>query len=413
MLEVLALIKIFDFGIFRCERHSSSMSTIYDPRYISLINHLVSLRKKAGITQEAVASALTLDQSTVSKVEAFERRLDVIELQDWLEVLGCDRRTFLQDIGWLSEEIDPSRPAIPVPGKAHEKVVNGTFIGTVIEMAWQGHKKEVLIEGLPVRGYLKLESNIAQIIKKLNDRDGGKNRDAIHKALEAAFTKFPNVNPSDLYHHVVYRVYLREYTKTQPDRSWVRAGGEAFELFLEKHYNSILKSQGIRVKWLSNDALRLAALSEMGLQSEVGGSKLDIALYGMLGKKEFIFGGIHAKASLAERVSDDVPCSVAMMKKGFSSYLVTLDAKSFPPPKGDLVNRGELGSLSAPSDKRAYIESHGSFDACFSYNLRTIPSPTSTKSGKLIHVSTFHHQKDPLPAIVASAWSAFSQKLAP
>jgi BsaWI restriction endonuclease type 2 len=178
-------------------------------------------------------------------------------------------------------------------------------------------------------------------------------------------------------------------------------------LFLEQHYNPIFKQNGIVVRWLYNDALRSSALKEMKIEGEVGGSKLDIALYGTIAGKLIIFGGIHAKLSLAERVSDDVPCSVAMMKRGLSSYLITLDAKSFPPPNGDLVNRGELGTLENPSDKRAYIESHGSFTACFSYNLRTAPSGLKTSSGRRIYSSTFSLKKDPLPGVVLSAWQTF------
>ena len=387
------------------------MSTIHDPRYIKLIEHLITVRKDCGITQASLANALKTDQSTVSKVEGFDRRIDVIELLDWLAALGYSHRKFLQEAGWMNEEINTSLPAIPVPGKAQEVIEKGTFRGTLIDMAWQGQKKEVFIAGLPVAGYLALESDISEMYKRLNNGKGGKNRDAIFQALNKAITSFPNVNPSDLYHHIVYRIYLREYTKTQADRSWVRAGGEAFELFLQTHYNALLNADGIFVKWLLNDQLRATALNEMGIQGDVGGSKLDIALYGTVRGKYVIFGGIHAKASLAERVSDDVPCSVAMMAKGLSSYLVTLDAKSFPPPLGDLINHGELGSLASPSDKRAYIESHGSFDACFSYNLRTVPSGGKTKSGRRIYVSTFNPRTDPLPGVVVKAWKTFlSQK---
>ncbi|MBK8286488.1 MAG: hypothetical protein IPK97_17365 [Ahniella sp.] len=132
-----------------------------------------------------------------------------------------------------------------------------------------------------------------------------------------------------------------------------------------------------------------------------------MALYGVAGRKRVIFGGLHAKASLAERVSDDVPCSLAMMTKGMVSYLVTLDAKSFPPPSGDLVNRGELGRPDAPSDKRNYVEQHGSFSACFSYNLRTVPSDPKTASGRRIFVSTFKPSVDRLPAEIVAAWAAF------
>lgn len=383
------------------------MATIHDQRYIKLIEHLIKIRNDSGITQAKIAETIGWEQSAISKVEGFDRRIDLIELHDWLAALGYSHRTFLEEVGWMEEAINTSLPAMPVPGKAAPYVVDGVTVGTLIEMAWQGQKKEVSVEKLPVDGYLKLEAEISSIYKALNDGKGGKNREAILNALKVAIDRFPDVNPSDLYHHVVYRLYLRDYTKTQADRSWVRAGGEAFELFLEQHYNPQLNSKGVHVKWLSNDELRSSALQEMGIDGEVGGSKLDIALYGDLNGKPVIFGGIHAKASLAERVSDDVPCSVAMMKRGLASYLVTLDAKSFPPPNGDLVNRGELGNPAAPSDKRDYVESHGSFSACFSYNLRTAPSKEKTHSEKKIHVATFNPKTDHLPRVVLAAWDVF------
>ena len=394
--------------------HIAAMTTIHDPRYLKLIEHLVKIRESLGISQVVLSNGLGVEQSTVSKVENFDRRLDVMELYDWLRILGYSHKDFLREVGWLSDDTNLNLPAMPIPGKAHahkEQVTHTGKVseihGTNIEMAWQGQKKLIFIANMPVDGYLKLEAKISHIYKKLNDGNGGKNREAILKALATAISLFPNANPSDIYHHIVYRLYLRDYTKTQADRSWVRAGGEAFELFLVEHYNSILAPLSISLRWLSNDQLRADALKEMGIQDEVGGSKLDIALYGTLNKRQVLFGGIHAKASLAERVSDDVPCSEAMMRRGLSSFLVTFDAKSFPPPNGDLVNRGELGTPSVPSDKRAYIESHGSFNACFSYNLRTSPSGTKTTSGRKIYVSTFNPTIDPLPKAIGDAWTSF------
>jgi len=359
------------------------------------------------VSQAALAALLGLEQPIISKIESFERRIDIIELHDWLTAIGYSHKKFLQEVGWMEETVNTSLPAIPIPGKATLTKDAAGKTGTTIEMAWQGQKREVFVEGLPVEGYLALENEISKIYKSLNTGDGGKNREAILAAMSLAIEEFPDVNPSDLYHHIIYRLYLREYTRTQADRSWVRAGGEAFELFLQAHYNPLLKPYGITLQWLSNDELRKSALKEMCIDGEVGGSKLDIALYGKIGAKRVIFGGIHAKLSLAERVSDDVPCSVAMMKKGMVSYLLTLDAKSFPPPTGDLVNRGELGSMTSPSDKRNYIELHGSFDACFSYNLRTVPSNGKTASGRKIYVSTFNPAADRLPAEIVTAWKAF------
>lgn len=63
---------------------SRRVSTIHDRRYRALVESLVALRKQAGLPQSAVASALRCSQSEVSKIERCERRLDVIELADYV-----------------------------------------------------------------------------------------------------------------------------------------------------------------------------------------------------------------------------------------------------------------------------------------------------------------------------------------
>ena len=63
-------------------------SSIYDPRYVDLINLLTKVRKERSITQQQLAGRIGIDRRNVSKVETCTRRLDIIELNDWLKVLG-------------------------------------------------------------------------------------------------------------------------------------------------------------------------------------------------------------------------------------------------------------------------------------------------------------------------------------
>ena len=391
------------------------MSTIHDERYVKLVDLLKQIRQNKSIKQVELAGELRKPQSYVAKIEGLERRLDVIELYDWLLALDQQPQEFFRAIGWFTEpEDDNNLSALPEPSsvKEHEH-------GVLQQLAWQGQVKEVLLEGVTVDDYLEVEEVICQIYEELNKpKPSKKNREAIYDALDYAINRLPNLNPSDIYHHLVYRLYLREYSKTQADRSWVRAGGEALELFVENHYGPILQPRGIVVKALLSNAAKAQALKEMGLSGKVGNSKLDVALYGLqdegealFGDRKVVFGGIHVKASLAERVSDDVPCSTAMMETGMISYLFTMDAKSFPPPQGDLVNRGELGTPEEPSDKRKYIEEQGQFDACFSYNLRTAPSHNTTPSGKKIYSSSFKIEEDPLSEHIIEAWRRFKSEL--
>lgn len=48
---------------------------------------LVAVRKRIGITQAELAKAIGLAQYDVSKVESCVRRLDILELRDWLQAL--------------------------------------------------------------------------------------------------------------------------------------------------------------------------------------------------------------------------------------------------------------------------------------------------------------------------------------
>lgn len=59
---------------------------------------LVQLRKQRGLLQQDVADRLGRPQGFVSKVEGGSRRLDVIELIDFLRALEADPRTFMDEL---------------------------------------------------------------------------------------------------------------------------------------------------------------------------------------------------------------------------------------------------------------------------------------------------------------------------
>jgi transcriptional regulator with XRE-family HTH domain len=391
------------------------MESIHDSRYVALIEELVRSRNAANVTQGQLAERLKVPQSYVSKVETRERRLDIIELVDWCVALGTNCESVLRTGGFLAplellREDAPVEKAgdrhsvvVPVPGSARK---DGQHISVILES--RGKKYAIVLNNTTTEEYETVEKFTAQRLAGLNN-GLEMNRKVIAECLLFAIETMPRCNPSDVYHHVVYRLFLREYYKSDPNQSWARAGGEAVELFIEKKYKKILAARGIVIKALIGKDNKHAAISEMGLTSEVSSSKLDVGLWGRLADgSEVIFGGIHVKASMAERVSDDIPASRAMMAKGFASILFTFDAKSFPPPGGDLVNRGEFGSVAEPSDKRVYIEHQGAFDVALTYNTRIEPSPLGTKSGKRILVSTMEPSEDNLPEFVAGKWAEFA-----
>ncbi|MDM1492663.1 helix-turn-helix domain-containing protein [Acinetobacter indicus] len=72
------------------------MSSIHDPRYKRLIQELINIRELKKITQVELAASLKKPQSYVAKVENLDRRLDILELSDWLSVLDISIIAFIE-----------------------------------------------------------------------------------------------------------------------------------------------------------------------------------------------------------------------------------------------------------------------------------------------------------------------------
>lgn len=73
-------------------------NSLRDARYRVVIKRLVEIRHDLDINQRVLAERLDQSRSFVSKVEIFERRLDFIQLIDWLRALGVDERKFFAEI---------------------------------------------------------------------------------------------------------------------------------------------------------------------------------------------------------------------------------------------------------------------------------------------------------------------------
>jgi len=58
----------------------------------------VEVRQQLDVSQRELATRLNQSRSYVSKVEIFERRLDFVQLVDWLRALGVSERKFLADM---------------------------------------------------------------------------------------------------------------------------------------------------------------------------------------------------------------------------------------------------------------------------------------------------------------------------
>ena len=66
----------------------TTTKSIFDERYVDLIQRFVALRKSKGLSQRDLAKLLGVSNCCVARIETCERRVDVIEVIDYLRALG-------------------------------------------------------------------------------------------------------------------------------------------------------------------------------------------------------------------------------------------------------------------------------------------------------------------------------------
>lgn len=69
--------------------------TIHLKEYRQIVEKLKTARKQAGITQKTAALKLKKPQSYISKVEAGEQRIDIIELREFAKLYKKNLNYFI------------------------------------------------------------------------------------------------------------------------------------------------------------------------------------------------------------------------------------------------------------------------------------------------------------------------------
>lgn len=152
-------------------------------------------------------------------------------------------------------------------------------------------------------------------------------------------------------------------------------------------------------------------LNQLEVADRLEADKVDVVLAGdTKAGGERCFDVVHVKASFAERRTDDVPMSQALIRAGYTSPLWTMDAKSLPSEHP--ANKGELGVAFSRDDdrrsaKRKDIEDDGYFTACFSYNSSTVPTPRGQDAPTRIVRCDFSKSKDAFARFIISEWKRF------
>ncbi|PID50431.1 MAG: hypothetical protein CR991_01500 [Proteobacteria bacterium] len=266
-----------------------------------------------------------------------------------------------------------------------------------------------------------LRDGLAKLVNVNEDQKEAIKTEAVATSFQKAVSYWPHANPSDIWWFVIYRAYLDPFnhpsifSRLSFEQSWKRTGGWALEEILVRHYSPSLKKKGINL-FIAPNERRGQLLSQANVNHRLEADKADVFLTGIIDGEEIFFGIVHVKASFAERRTDDVPMSKALVDAGYVSPLWTMDYKSSPSARP--VNKGELGVTKAEkgkdkrSAKRKDIEDDAFFSACFSYNHNTNPTPLNQNSNASIYICGFNNpDSDAFFNFICSSWEHFKKSI--
>lgn len=363
-----------------------------------LLKRLGKLRRDAGFTAAEVEERLILGRGWVDAIESGEVLPSLDVVASLLSVYG---RT-------LTDLAKGARGSVP-----HiRRVLSANAVDDDIEIhfAYAKHDATYRLENATLDQFEQVMMTMRNGLATLGTL--GESDDARAKAIKTetvastflnAVKLWPRANPSDLWWFLVYRAFCDQYnhppehSRLDFPQSWKRTGGWALERILERHYGPILAAQGINLI-IADGARKKHLLSTIKVGHRLEADKMDVLLTVGNGKREALIGVVHVKASFAERRTDDVPMSQALVRAGYISPLWTMDCKSTPAARPK--NRGELGKdfsgqgKDIRSAKRKDIEEDGYFSACFSYNKNTVPTPEDFETAARVVVCDFCDPND-------------------
>jgi transcriptional regulator with XRE-family HTH domain len=373
---------------------------------------LRQLREAAGVEAEYLDEKLILGPGWVSRFESGVVAPPFDAIVVLLQEVGADPSEFFSVIELPDSPAEISR------------LLRATQAGNDLRLdfPYGAHQATYLLEQASLDDFeavlAVMRNHLAGEVTAVNAQ--AVKTDAVASCFLEAVNRWPHANPSDLWYFVVNRAYVDPFNHPAQNasldfsQSWKRTGGWALELVLWRHYHELLERHGVRLHVGGTEKARLAAHLEVRGRVEL--DKIDVLVTGVHGDREVPFGVIHVKTSFAERRTDDVPLSEALVRSGYASPLWTMDAKATPSAKP--VNRGELGdprrsdgSPDRRSAKRKDIEDDGYFSACFSYNSATRPTPADQQVRSRVIVCDFRDPDDEFAAFLVQAWNDFSARL--
>lgn len=370
----------------------------------ALLANLAAIRKKSGMSESALEERLILGPGWVRRFESGETAPSIDMVLAILHELGAS----------LSHLID----GLPEPEPSEvERIIfaEETDGGIAVNFRYANFDSRYFLKNGKLDEFESVIKTLRDGLARLARVDGTQSEaiktESVARMFLAAAKRWPSANASDLWWFLVYRAYCDPYNhpakfaRLDLTQSWKRTGGWALEEILVRHYGPHMKRSGINL-YIADAAERNRLIRDIAVADRIEADKIDVVLTGDTSNGPRFFGVVHVKASFAERRTDDVPMSLALVRGGYTSPLWTMDCKSTPSEFP--INRGELGGIDGKrSAKRKDIEDEGYFTGCFSYNKHTLESPASLPPERRVHVCGFSDPDDQFSRFIRQRWEAF------
>lgn len=378
---------------------------VTNPVLLEILKRLRTQREKSGISQSALEEKMILGPGWI---ERFESGTSLPTLDMLLVILN--------EVGGTPDKFFAGLAGDGSPGEVERfihAIPDGKHLN--IRFRYAEHDATYRLENAKLDEFelvaKTLRDGLAALANRTPDAEAVKTQ-AVAKSFLKAVELWPHANPSDLWWFLVYRAYCdpfnhpASFARLDLSQSWKRTGGWALEEILVRFYALFLAKHGIRLFIAQRDE-KERLLKQLKISERLEADKVDVLITGEHKGVTHCFGVVHVKASFAERRTDDVPMSKALVDAGYVSPLWTMDCKSTPSAIPE--NRGELGDTKdANSDprsaKRKDIEDDGYFSACFSYNRNTKPTPAGQKAKAKVIVCDFRSPDDAFSQFIIQSW---------
>ncbi len=389
-----------------------------NPVVASLLGRFRDIREAAGLTPEELDAQLIFGPGWVRRFETGDTVPSIDVLIVMLNTLGSNLRELIEGAD-LEAPVEEATASVDRVLRA-EQPKDGTD-RLLVKFRYADHDATYQLAGATLEEFDDVLRTLRDWLARLVAHEGEEQQAIKTNAVAASFLRavelWPHANPSDLWWFIVSRAYLdpfnhpARYARLDLGQSWKRTGGWALEEVLVHHYSPALAEHRIRI-FIAYGHEKRDFLGHLETDDRLEADKADVLLVGLTDAGPVCFGVVHVKASFAERRTDDVPMSKALVEAGYCSPLWTMDCKSSPSRLP--TNRGELGvakgiaGVDRRSAKRKDIEDDGYFSACFSYNRNTIPTPEAqATAGRIIVCDFTDGRDDAFVKFVRTEWERF------